>query len=116
MEVGGEGGAYLSGADPINHSALHRFTRTSAVHFPYSEHPSGGSSPVAQAPAVLDRLSVGGHVCCRSFVLSSESSLSCLSVANVPFFPLVDQALAVSPIWHVLMLTELLSSDNVTIS
>lgn len=86
MEVGGEGGAYLSGADPINHSALHRFTRTSAVHFPYSEPPSGGSSPVAQAPAVLDRLSVGGHVCCRSFVLSSESSLSCLSVANVPFF------------------------------
>lgn len=86
MQVRGEGGAYLSGADPINHSPLHRFTHTSAVHFPYSEHPSGVSSPVSQAPVVLDRLSVGGHVCYRSFVLSSESSLSCLFVANMPFF------------------------------
>lgn len=34
-------GAYLSGADPINHSSLHRFIYILAVHLPYTEHARG---------------------------------------------------------------------------
>lgn len=37
--------AYLSGADPINHSTLHHFRCVLAVHLPYSEHPRGTVHP-----------------------------------------------------------------------
>lgn len=119
MEARGEGGASLSGADPMHHSALHRFTRTSAAHFP-SRDPT--PSPPHLSPRPLP-----SWFACQSLVMFAMARLSSPPSPQLSFLrpvclffiffpPCLDQALAVSPIWHVLMLTELLSSDNVTIS
>lgn len=81
MEARGEGGASLSGADPIHHSALHRFTRTSAAHFPSPPPPP----PVAQAPALLGR-PASRWSCLLWLVCPLLQVLSCAFPASVPIF------------------------------
>lgn len=112
MAVHGGGGAYLSGADPINHSALHPFTRTSAVRFPCREHPEGA---LHLSPRLLRSWMVWQSL--LMFVTAHLSSPPTpLSAVFLWPMSLFFQALAASPLWHALILAELLSSDNVTIS
>lgn len=74
------------------------------------------TSAVTQVPAVLG--------VCQSVVMFITSHffhppvfvLCCRLCVHLVCFSLVEKALDVSCIWHVLMLTELPLSDNVTIS
>lgn len=129
--------AYLSGADPINHSTLHRFRCDLALHLPYSEHPRGGSPPPLSHRLLQSwghvELSVTAHICLLSLCFSSPlCPLSVLSFCAFSLCPVVVLFClfvffvylflhrggcpgCVLCVWHVLMLTELPLSENVTI-
>lgn len=121
---------YLSGADPINHCTLHHFRCVLAVHLPYSEPPRGAlhlcyhtgfCSSGAMSNCQLVVIPACYFSVFHSFCVLSQVCLVCpLSVLSVCFFFFfcffIEEALAVSWVWHVLMLRELPLSENVTIS
>lgn len=105
-------GAYLGGADPINHSPLHHFRYILAVHLPYSEDPRGA----LPTPPYLGLWSPGAVSSCQSVVScfptplppsvsSPLQSRLCVHLLPPPFS--IEKALTASSVWHVLMITEL---------
>lgn len=108
-EVCWERSIHLSGADPVNPSTLHHFRCVLAVHLPYSEHPRGALHLcyIAHVSAVLGP--------CRAVSQWSHFSVAS-QYFTLSFSHHIEEALAMSCVWHVLMLRELPLSENVTIS
>lgn len=113
--------AYLCGADPINHSTLHHFRCVSAVHLLYSGDQRGRAPLLSQVSAVLGPCrTVNRQSRLPVISLFFHPSVSPLTlvfcVLSCLFSFHTEEALAASRLWHVLMLTELRLSENVTIA